>query len=107
MYENKYRNDPSSAANQQLFLGRLRCLHALGEWEQLSQLSHTAWAAAPADVRKEIAPLAACAAWNLASWDVSFFPSINVKYKADARIHRCNDWGLGRRKFLSSNTRNS
>jgi FKBP12-rapamycin complex-associated protein len=36
VYERKQKDDPTST---ELMLGRMRCLHALGEWDRLSQLS--------------------------------------------------------------------
>eukprot|EP01105_Mastigella_eilhardi_P021948 TRINITY_DN5365_c0_g1_i1.p1 TRINITY_DN5365_c0_g1~~TRINITY_DN5365_c0_g1_i1.p1 ORF type:complete len:2426 (-),score=601.66 TRINITY_DN5365_c0_g1_i1:7080-14204(-) len=68
VYTNKLHDDPTSVVNQN---GRLRCLHALGEWEQLSQLSLESWQAAAPDSesRRTIAPLAAAASWNLGTWD--------------------------------------
>lgn len=36
VYERKQKDDPAST---ELMLGRMRCLHALGEWDRLSQLS--------------------------------------------------------------------
>lgn len=42
-YERKQKDDPQSV---ELTLGRMRCLHALGEWERLAQLSLETWKAA-------------------------------------------------------------
>eukprot|EP01133_Synstelium_polycarpum_P000171 gene171-204_t len=64
-YERKQRDDPSSDNT----LGIMRCLHALGEWERLAQLSSEAWRAASESTRASIAPLASAAAWNLSSWE--------------------------------------
>ncbi|TID24911.1 60S ribosomal protein [Venturia nashicola] len=51
-------------------MGKMRCLHALGEWETLSSLAQDKWIHASADVRKTIAPLAAAAAWGLGQWEL-------------------------------------
>lgn len=50
-------------------LGKMRCLHALGEWEALSQLADEKWKSASNDVRRQLAPLAAAAAWGVAEWE--------------------------------------
>eukprot|EP00727_Mastigamoeba_balamuthi_P000853 m51a1_g10765 putative protein atypical group (2524) ;mRNA; r:20614-29506 len=65
VYELKQKDDPTSL---KLRVGRMRCLHALGEWEQLDNLAHEVWPRADDASRAEIAPLAAAAAWNLAQW---------------------------------------
>ena len=50
-------------------LGCMRCLHALGEWEQLAELARESWAgAADGTTRETLAPLAAAATWNLGMW---------------------------------------
>ncbi|KAI8593944.1 armadillo-type protein [Geranomyces variabilis] len=66
-YERKQAEDPSSV---EATLGRMRCLHNLGEWEALSQLGQDRWIYANNDVKKAIAPLAAAAAWGLRQWDL-------------------------------------
>lgn len=50
-------------------MGRIRCLHALGEWEQLARIVDDNWERAGHEDRKRIAPLAAAAAWSLNDWD--------------------------------------
>ncbi|KAI3475820.1 hypothetical protein L1887_62720 [Cichorium endivia] len=49
--------------------GKMRCLHALGEWEHLSDLVQQKWGRADMDDRRHMAPLAAAAAWSLGQWD--------------------------------------
>ncbi|GAM22047.1 hypothetical protein SAMD00019534_052220 [Acytostelium subglobosum LB1] len=65
-YEKKQKDDPHSIENT---LGIMRCLHALGEWERLGQLSHEVWKNANESTKSSVAPLASAAAWNLASWE--------------------------------------
>ncbi|KAJ3311625.1 phosphatidylinositol kinase- protein kinase tor1 [Boothiomyces sp. JEL0838] len=65
-YEKKQLEDPNSL---DATLGRMRCLHNLGEWESLFQLAHEKWGAANTEVKKAIAPLAAAAAWGMGEWD--------------------------------------
>ncbi|CAE6479412.1 unnamed protein product, partial [Rhizoctonia solani] len=50
-------------------LGKMRCLHALGEWRQLEELTRREWTNASHRVRSQIAPLATAAAWSLQKWD--------------------------------------
>ncbi|GAA5970883.1 hypothetical protein JCM11641_004492 [Rhodosporidiobolus odoratus] len=50
-------------------LGRMRCLHALGEWGTLATLAEQHWSRASHDLRRKIAPLAAAASWGLAQWE--------------------------------------
>ncbi|KAI8892612.1 FAT domain-containing protein, partial [Globomyces pollinis-pini] len=65
-YERKQIEDPTSL---DATLGRMRCLHNLGEWEQLSQLAQERWLNATPEVRKAIAPLASAAAWGMGEWN--------------------------------------
>lgn len=65
-YERKQLEDINSV---DAMLGRMRCLHNLGEWEALAELAQERWSDASSDVKKTIAPLAAAAAWGLAQWD--------------------------------------
>lgn len=50
-------------------MGKMRCLHALGEWEQLSKLAQERWANSTYDIKRAVAPLAAAAAWGLGEWE--------------------------------------
>ncbi|ROV89439.1 hypothetical protein VMCG_10211 [Cytospora schulzeri] len=53
----------------EIVMGKMRCLHALGEWDALGQLTGTTWANSSPDVQRLIAPLATTAAWGLGKWD--------------------------------------
>ncbi len=66
-YERRQNEDP---VNFVATLGRMRALHALGEWEQLSQMAQEKWLSADDESRKMIAPLAAAAAWGLGQWEL-------------------------------------
>lgn len=55
-------------ANDSL-LGQLRCLHALGEWEQVTSLTSKIWEDSDEQLRKQLAPLGAAGAWQIESWD--------------------------------------
>lgn len=50
-------------------MGKMRSLHALGEWDQLSELAAEKWNSSSTDIKRSIAPLAAAAAWGLGQWD--------------------------------------
>ncbi|KAL2916207.1 phosphatidylinositol kinase-related protein kinase tor1 [Polyrhizophydium stewartii] len=65
-YERKQLEEPHS---EETLLGRMRCLHNLGEWESLATLAQERWPDARADVKKAMASLAAAAAWGLGQWD--------------------------------------
>ncbi|PPQ67890.1 hypothetical protein CVT26_007090, partial [Gymnopilus dilepis] len=65
-YERKAELDPSAPDVQ---IGRMKCLHALGEWDQLAAQVEENWANANHEDRREIAPMAAAAAWSLNEWD--------------------------------------
>lgn len=55
--------------NMEVVMGKMRCLHALGEWEQLSELAQSKWNSSTSDIQRSVAPLAAAAAWGLGQWD--------------------------------------
>jgi FKBP12-rapamycin complex-associated protein len=65
-FERKQQEFPDSF---DVALGRMRCLHALGEWESLAQLAQQNWTRASHDLKRKIAPLAAAASWGLAQWE--------------------------------------
>ncbi len=52
-------------------MGRMRCLEALSEWEQLASLAQQRWSASTRDgAKEELAGLGASAALMLGKWDV-------------------------------------
>ncbi|KAF4122215.1 serine/threonine-protein kinase mTOR [Geosmithia morbida] len=53
----------------EIVMGKMRCLHALGEWDALADLTSTTWANSADEVQRKIAPLATAAAWGLGKWD--------------------------------------
>ncbi|KAK3724196.1 phosphatidylinositol kinase-related protein kinase tor1 [Vermiconidia calcicola] len=67
---NRRERDEGEAAGFEVIMGKMRCLHALGEWDSLSQISQDRWMAASTDQRKHMAPLAAAAAWGMGHWEV-------------------------------------
>ncbi|KAG6845015.1 hypothetical protein H0H87_001536 [Tephrocybe sp. NHM501043] len=65
-YERKVEMDPG---DQDVQIGRMKCLHALGEWDHLAAQVEQTWSSAGHEYRREIAPMAAAAAWSLHEWD--------------------------------------
>lgn len=52
-----------------IVMGKMRCFHALGEWDSLATLAGNTWSNSAPEVQRLIAPLATAAAWNLGKWD--------------------------------------
>ena len=65
-YDKKAQEDPDAP---EIAIGRMKCLHALGEWDQLAAQVEENWSNAGHDERREIAPMATAAAWSLNEWD--------------------------------------
>lgn len=63
------RREKEEPASMEVTMGKMRCLHALGEWEQLSKLAQERWTNASQEIRRTVAPLAAAAAWGLNQWE--------------------------------------
>lgn len=67
---NAYNQRASAGEDSfEVTMGKMRSLHALGEWEQLSELALDKWSVSKPDFRIAMAPLAAGAAWGLGQWD--------------------------------------
>ncbi|EWC44191.1 phosphatidylinositol 3-kinase tor2 [Drechslerella stenobrocha 248] len=66
-YQLRELDEPNSF---EVTMGKMKCLHALGEWEQLSQLAQEKWTHATHEMQRAIAPLATAAAWGLGQWDI-------------------------------------
>ncbi|KZV64783.1 FAT-domain-containing protein, partial [Peniophora sp. CONT] len=84
VYERRAQQDPDAGFD--VVLGRMKCLHALGEWNALSAQVEDTWSGAGADERREIAPMAAAAAWSLKDWDSMDSVCDHVGY--DASFYR-------------------
>ena len=59
---------PGSQAHAEALLGQCRCLAALAEWDELFMLCRREWTRTEPQTRKEMAPIAAHAAWQLGDW---------------------------------------
>ncbi|KAL8658559.1 MAG: hypothetical protein Q9202_007526 [Teloschistes flavicans] len=66
-YRRREMDDPTSF---EVTMGKMRCLHALGEWEVLSDLAQQKWSLSSIDHKRAIAPLAAAAAWGQKKWEL-------------------------------------
>lgn len=60
---------PEQAIPIDIVMGKMRCLHALGEWDALATLTGNTWQNSAPEVQRMIAPLATAAAWGLGKWD--------------------------------------
>ncbi|KAG5419194.1 TOR1 [Candida metapsilosis] len=65
-YNEREKTEPD---NMEITMGKMRCFHALGEWEQLSELARAKWDNSSSDIKRNVAPLAAAASWGLGQWD--------------------------------------
>ncbi|KAF2487814.1 TOR1 phosphatidylinositol 3-kinase [Neohortaea acidophila] len=68
-YQKREREEGENAGFD-VIMGKMRCLHALGEWDTLSSIAEDKWMNASSDQRKHIAPLAAAAAWGMGQWEL-------------------------------------
>lgn len=70
-FYNKREQDipEDQAVPVEIIMGKMRCLHALGEWEALANIAGNTWSNSSPDVQRLIAPLATAAAWGLSKWD--------------------------------------
>jgi len=66
-YQKREKIEPE---NFDIVMGKMRCLHALGEWRMLSEIAQEHWNSASADNRKSMSALAAAAAWGRGEWDL-------------------------------------
>lgn len=107
-YKEREKLEPGS---MEVIMGKMRSLHALGEWEQLSAIARERWETSSPEARRAVAPLAAAAAWGLGEWeemdryvrvirsespDRSFFNSILCLHRsnfgeAEHQIQRARD----------------
>ncbi|XP_032242839.2 serine/threonine-protein kinase mTOR [Nematostella vectensis] len=65
-YKKKLDQDPEDI---HLTLGRMRCMEALGEWGELHTVACDKWPDVSDDIRKQMARMAAAAAWGLGNWE--------------------------------------
>lgn len=100
---------PAPYSKTRIAHGMLHSLHALGEWEELSDLVQVRWSAASADDRRVMAPLAATASWSLNQWDLMDDYIAAMKndtadrsfFKAILSVHR-NQYGQAQRHIMKA-----
>ncbi|KAG6006536.1 hypothetical protein E4U21_006990 [Claviceps maximensis] len=69
-YNKREREIPADQATSiDIVMGKMRCLHALGEWDALASLTGSTWTNSAPEVQRTIAPLATAAAWGQNKWD--------------------------------------
>ncbi|KAJ7779782.1 phosphatidylinositol 3-kinase [Mycena metata] len=93
VYDEKAEEKPHSVEIQ---IGRMRCLHALGEWDQLASEVNDRWSFATHEDQQLMAPMGAAAAWSLGEWDpmenyIAMMPSDSTDksfYRAILSVHR-------------------
>ena len=61
-------NEPGEKID--ITMGKMRCLHALGDWDALSALAQDTFHTSTLEVQRRIAPLATASAWGLGKWDL-------------------------------------
>jgi FKBP12-rapamycin complex-associated protein len=61
---------PKDGERIEIIMGKMRCLHALGEWDQLSAMAQEKFHTSTLDVQRMIAPLATASAWGMGKWDL-------------------------------------
>ncbi|KAI0008367.1 FAT-domain-containing protein [Xylariaceae sp. FL0662B] len=68
-YNRREKEYQDKAIPIDIVMGKMRCLHALGEWDHLANIAGGTWANSAPEVQRRIAPLATAAAWGLGKWD--------------------------------------
>lgn len=66
-YQKRERIEPD---NFEIVMGKMRCLHALGEWRMLSEIAQEHWNNTTQENRRNMSALAAAAAWGRGEWDL-------------------------------------
>lgn len=86
-YEAKQEQQPDEPA---YLLGRLRCLEALGQWDELHRLAGDRWGLVPDNVRQQMARMASAAAWGMGECIASLLKACrNNVYKA-SQLSQCS-----------------
>ena len=65
------------AITQDVLLGQMRCLEALGEWSQLHTVSREHWAVVGEETRQKMARMSSAAAWGKQEW-TSMLQSVSM-----------------------------
>ncbi|BFZ23557.1 hypothetical protein BsWGS_26596 [Bradybaena similaris] len=63
------RKQEQNKDDDSLTLARMRCLEALGDWNQLHQIALDRWPVVSDEMKTSMARMASVAAWGLGQWD--------------------------------------
>lgn len=69
-YKKREKEHPDQAETFDIIMGKMRCFHALGEWDSLSTIAQNKWNTSTLEIKRAIAPLATAGAWGLGKWDM-------------------------------------
>lgn len=69
-YKQREQESNEPAERIDITMGKMRCLHALGDWDALSALAQDTFHTSTLEVQRRIAPLATASAWGLGKWDL-------------------------------------
>ncbi|EDW88237.2 LOW QUALITY PROTEIN: uncharacterized protein Dyak_GE18612 [Drosophila yakuba] len=67
--EHYERNLKTDSSDLEARLGHMRCLEALGDWSELSNVTKHEWETFGTEAKSRAGPLAAVAAWGLQDWE--------------------------------------
>nr|NP_524891.1 mechanistic target of rapamycin, isoform A [Drosophila melanogaster]Q9VK45.1 RecName: Full=Serine/threonine-protein kinase mTor; AltName: Full=Target of rapamycin; AltName: Full=mechanistic Target of rapamycin [Drosophila melanogaster]AAF53237.1 mechanistic target of rapamycin, isoform A [Drosophila melanogaster]CCB63099.1 target for rapamycin [Drosophila melanogaster]CCB63100.1 target for rapamycin [Drosophila melanogaster]CCB63101.1 target for rapamycin [Drosophila melanogaster]CCB63102. len=67
--EHYERNLKTDSSDLEARLGHMRCLEALGDWSELSNVTKHEWENFGTEAKSRAGPLAAVAAWGLQDWE--------------------------------------
>lgn len=85
-YQKKLEEEPE---NNEYSLGKMRCLEALGEWGELHKVACRKWPDVSDDTRKDMARMAAAAAWGLGNWEsMEEYTCLIPRETLDGAFHR-------------------
>ncbi|XP_014254034.1 serine/threonine-protein kinase mTOR [Cimex lectularius] len=85
-YEEKLQENPHDI---ELALGQMRCMEALGDWDQLHSVASVHWNQIGEAGRERMSRMAAAAAWGLEQWDsVEQYVSCIPKDTTDGSFYR-------------------
>lgn len=95
LYENKLAKGVSDI---DVINGKMSCLHALGEWDELALFTESNWLRILQTAKEKVAPLAAAAAWGTSNWSQMDEYILRMKqesankyfFSAILQVHRCN-----------------
>ena len=96
---NLKEQEVEGAITQDVLLGQMRCLEALGEWSQLHTVSREHWAVVGEETRQKMARMSSAAAWGKQEW-TSMLQSVSMLPRDSQGRKPCNFVKL-RNMFLS------